>query len=124
MSDITNSESSQFSEKAYVNKKLLLCYQIISAVLFIAYIIELVKVKGNRTAMYVAVFSAILIIPVVLATLVYKKNPEAKSEELLANTENTQQLSSQTIDGTKKINTLLDGAMDEMAKFQGIIDNK
>ena len=36
MSDITNSESSQFSEKAYVNKKLLLCYQIISAVLFIA----------------------------------------------------------------------------------------
>ena len=76
MSDITNSESSQFSEKAYVNKKLLLCYQIISAVLFIAYIIELVK--GNRTAMYVAVFSAILIIPVVLATLVYKKNPEAK----------------------------------------------
>lgn len=46
-------------------------------------------VKGNRTAMYVAVFSAILIIPVVLATLVYKKNPEAKSEELLANTENT-----------------------------------
>ena len=83
MSDITNSESSQFSEKAYVNKKLLLCYQIISAVLFIAYIMELVK--GNRTAMYVA----ILIIPVVLATLVYKKNPEAKSEELLANTENT-----------------------------------
>ena len=78
MSDITNSESSQFSEKAYVNKKLLLCYQIISAVLFIAYIMELVK--GNRTAMYVAV---------VLATLVYKKNPEAKSEELLANTENT-----------------------------------
>lgn len=87
MSYITNSESSQFSEKAYVNKKLLLCYQIISAVLFIAYIMELVK--GNRTAMYVAVFSAILIIPVVLATLVYKKNPEAKSEELLANTENT-----------------------------------
>ena len=43
MSDITNSESSQFSEKAYVNKKLLLCYQIISAVLFIAYIIELVN---------------------------------------------------------------------------------
>ena len=122
MSDITNSESSQFSEKAYVNKKLLLCYQIISAVLFIAYIIELVK--GNRTAMYVAVFSAILIIPVVLATLVYKKNPEAKSEELLVNTENTQQLSSQTIDGTKKINTLLDGAVDEMAKLQGIIDNK
>ena len=122
MSDITNSESSQFSEKAYVNKKLLLCYQIISAVLFIAYIMDLVK--GNRTAMYVAVFSAILIIPVVLATLVYKKNPEAKSEELLANTENTQQLSSQTIYGTKKINSLLDGAMDEMAKLQGIIDNK
>ena len=45
MSDITNSESSQFSEKAYVNKKLLLCYQIISAVLFIAYIMELVKGK-------------------------------------------------------------------------------
>ena len=122
MSDITNSESSQFSEKAYVKKKLLLCYQIISVVLFIAYIMELVK--GNRTAMYVAVFSAILIIPVVLATLVYKKNPEAKSEELLANTENTQQLSSQTIYGTKKINSLLDGAMDEMAKLQGIIDNK
>ena len=48
MSDITNSESSQFSEKAYVNKKLLLCYQIISVVLFIAYIMELVN--GNRTA--------------------------------------------------------------------------
>ena len=45
---MSDSESSQFSEKAYVNKKLLLCYQIISAVLFIAYIMELVK--GNRTA--------------------------------------------------------------------------
>ncbi len=76
MSDISTKKDIEFNERAYMNKKLLLCYRIISVVLFIAYIVEVVK--GNRTALYVAVFSAILIIPVIAASLVYKKNPEAK----------------------------------------------
>lgn len=48
----------------------------------------------------------------------------AFSEELLANTENTQELSNKTINGTKNINNLLEAAMKEMEKLQGIIDSK
>ncbi len=65
-----------FDEKSYINKKLLQCYWIISAVLFVAYIIELVK--GNRTFGYVLVFSVLLIGPAIIATLAYTKNSGCK----------------------------------------------
>lgn len=64
------------NEKQYVNKKLLQCYTSISAVLFVAYIMELIK--GNRTALYVLMFSIILLVPLIIAIVVYKKNPESR----------------------------------------------
>ena len=68
-------ERVEFNEKAYVNKKLLWCYSIISAVLFLAYLLELVK--GNRTFGYVCLFSAILFAPLVVSILLYRKNEES-----------------------------------------------
>lgn len=59
-------------ENEYLNKRFLNCYGIIAGVLFIAYILELVK--GNRTLGYMAVFWAILLIPLVISILIYKKD--------------------------------------------------
>lgn len=66
----------EFKEKVFTNKKLLWCYGVISAVLFFAYLLELVK--GNRTAGYIAVFCAILLIPLAVDILVYRNNPESE----------------------------------------------
>ena len=63
------------SEKAYINKKVIMGYGIVVAVLFAAYIMELVK--GNRTAGYIAIFSALLLIPFVACLIVYKFKPES-----------------------------------------------
>lgn len=65
----------QFNEKEFMNKKMLQCYEIISAVLFIAYIMELVK--GNRTPGYILVFCIILLVPLCASIMLYKKNPES-----------------------------------------------
>lgn len=65
----------ELKEIAYVNKKLLWCYSIISAVLFLAYLLELIK--GNRTLGYVCVFSIILFVPLIASILLYKKNAES-----------------------------------------------
>lgn len=56
-----------FNEKEYMNKKFLTGYSIIISVLFIAYVIELLK--GNRTFGYTAVFTLILLVPLVLVVL-------------------------------------------------------
>ena len=48
----------------------------------------------------------------------------AFSEELLANTENTQELSNKTINGSRNINNLLDDVMKEVSILQMIIDSK
>lgn len=48
----------------------------------------------------------------------------AFSEELLANTENTQELSNKTINGSRNINNLLDDIMKEVSILQMIIDSK
>lgn len=76
MSDLTR-ENNEFNKKAYINQRLLLCYDIISLVLFVAYIMELVK--GNRSVPYIIVFSILLIVPLVLANLAYKRKPECKA---------------------------------------------
>lgn len=73
MGDRKRSEA--FNEKAFANKKLLWCYTIISMVLFVAYLLELVK--GNRTFGYVCVFSAILLTPLAISILLYRKNEES-----------------------------------------------
>ncbi|MGN0142301.1 MAG: methyl-accepting chemotaxis protein [Roseburia sp.] len=61
-----------FNEKEYMNKKFLTGYSIIISVLFVAYVIELLK--GNRTFGYTAVFTLILLVPLVLAVLTYSRN--------------------------------------------------
>ena len=65
-----------FNEKMYMNKKFLTGYGVISAVLFVAYIIELIK--GNRTLGYTSVFVLILLTPLLLAFSFYRKNRESQ----------------------------------------------
>ena len=48
----------------------------------------------------------------------------AFSEELTANTENTRQLSDQTIHGTRRITSLLDEVMTEIQGLQALINTK
>lgn len=62
----------RLQENEYMNKRFLNCYGIIVGVLFVAYVLELVK--GNRTLGYMAVFCAILFIPLIISILIYKKN--------------------------------------------------
>lgn len=66
----------ELNEKRLMNKMFFACYSVISFVLFAAYIMELVK--GNRTPGYIAVFSAILIIPLLVSFLAYRKNSESR----------------------------------------------
>ena len=49
------------NEQEFMNERMLIGYGITVAVLFAAYLVELLK--GNRTPGYVAVFSAFLLIP-------------------------------------------------------------
>lgn len=65
-----------FNEMALMNKKALLCYEIVSVVLLLAYLVELVK--GNRTAGYTVVFSALLIIPLILTIIYYRAQNDGK----------------------------------------------
>lgn len=60
-----------FDEKGYMNRRFLNCYGIVAGVLFVAYIVELVK--GNRTLGYTAVFWAFLFIPLVAAIMIYRR---------------------------------------------------
>lgn len=64
-----------FNEKAFMNKKLLECYGSICTVLFVAYLLELVK--GNRTLGYTLVFSCILLIPFATSIFLYRSNKES-----------------------------------------------
>lgn len=65
----------EFKEKSFRNGKLLGCYGAISLVLFLAYIVELVK--GNRTLGYTVVFSVILLLPLALSIFLYRNNKES-----------------------------------------------
>lgn len=64
----------QFSEKAHMNRRFLDGYSIIAAVLVAAYVMELVK--GNRTPGYILVFCLILLTPLIVCILLFKKNRE------------------------------------------------
>lgn len=67
-------EKGKLTEKGYLNKKLLLCYGVLSAVLFLAYLIE--YIKGNRTLGYTALFCLILLIPLVTTIGLYRRDRE------------------------------------------------
>lgn len=61
-----------FDEKRFLNKKLIICYSIISAVLFLAYMLELIK--GNRTPGYILIFCAVLLIPLAITIFIYRRD--------------------------------------------------
>lgn len=71
--DKFNENETEFDGVTLMNKKALLCYGIIAAVLFLAYIMELIK--GNRTGLYVFVFLLILLIPFGLTCLYSRLHP-------------------------------------------------
>lgn len=64
-----------FSEKKYVNKTALKGHTIIDSILFLAYLLEVMK--GSRTIGYFAVFSVLTVAPVVVEWLIYARNPES-----------------------------------------------
>lgn len=64
------------TEAQYINKWAIVCHGIIDAILFIAYLIEVMK--GSRTIPYFLVFAALAIVPVVAEVLLYRKNPSSE----------------------------------------------
>lgn len=68
-------EKKRFNEKRKVNQTSMICYAVLVFILFAAYMLELVK--GNRTVGYIMIFDIILLVPLVLALLTYKKNNES-----------------------------------------------
>lgn len=77
-----NPEQKTFVETEFMNKRMILGYGITVLVLFLAYLMELVK--GNRTPGYVAVFWAVLLIPFILTCLIYRKDKGSKILRIVA----------------------------------------
>ena len=63
------------SEKQYVNKAAITCHIVICVILFVAYLIEVIK--GSRTIGYFAVFAALDVIPGVLEIVEYQRDKES-----------------------------------------------
>lgn len=61
----------QSLEQEFMNGRMLLGYGITVAVLFLAYLVELVK--KNRTPTYVGIFSILLLVPLFLALFLYRR---------------------------------------------------
>lgn len=64
-----------FSEKKYVNKTALKGHTIIDSILFLAYLLEVMK--GSRTIGYFTVFAVLTVVPVAVEWLIYARNPES-----------------------------------------------
>lgn len=64
-----------FSEKKYVNKTAIKGHTIIDSILFLAYLLEVMK--GSRTIGYFAVFAVLTVVPVVVEWIIYARNPES-----------------------------------------------
>ncbi|MDE7271803.1 MAG: hypothetical protein K2N95_01910 [Lachnospiraceae bacterium] len=64
-----------FSERKYVNNTALKGHTIIDSILFLAYLLEVLK--GSRTIGYFAVFALLTVVPVVAEWLIYVRNPES-----------------------------------------------
>lgn len=59
-------------ENRTINKGILQGWTIVGTILFLAYVLEVVK--GNRTIGYFTVFALLLVVPLVIAWTVYRKN--------------------------------------------------
>lgn len=64
-----------FSEKSYVNRTAILGHSLISAVLIIAYMLEMFK--GSRTPAYFAVFAVLCATPIAIEFFVFSKDKES-----------------------------------------------
>lgn len=64
-----------FSEKKYVNNTAIKGHTIIDSILFVAYLLEVLK--GSRTLGYFAVFALLTVAPVVAEWVIYAKDPES-----------------------------------------------
>ena len=64
------------SEIERINKMVFGCYITIAIILFVAYLIEVIK--GTRTIGYFGVFAVLLVVPVILAAIVKAKDAESK----------------------------------------------
>lgn len=60
-------------ENRTINRGIMQGWTIISVILFLAYVVEVVK--GNRTAGYFAVFAVLLVAPLAVAWTIYHKKP-------------------------------------------------
>lgn len=65
------------NEMAMFNRKALLCYEVISSVLGIAYLAEVFK--GTRSITYILIFYAILFIPMAITVITYRKNNSSEA---------------------------------------------
>lgn len=74
--DRTEVKEGTFSKTALMNKRAILCYVIVCAVLFFAYMLELVK--GNRTVGYIIIFMVILLAPLIFSIIYYRANRSGK----------------------------------------------
>lgn len=66
----------KLSEKAYINRTVVMCHTILDVVLALAYLLELFK--GARSVGYICIFTALCLVPVLVEWLLYKKDPESK----------------------------------------------
>lgn len=71
----------QHEYQSMINKNTIRCWSIIAIVLFISYIFEIMK--GSRTIEYVACFSVAMIVPLMLACWVYKKNTSSQYVKII-----------------------------------------
>lgn len=71
-----------FEELEFMNGRMLIGYGMTVAVLLAAYLVELLK--GNRTPGYVAVFSALLLAPLLLSFLIYRKEKGSMALRIVA----------------------------------------
>ena len=70
------------NEQEFMNGRMLIGYGITVAVLFAAYLVELLK--GNRTSGYVAVFSAFLLIPFLFTFFIYRREKGSRAIRVTA----------------------------------------
>ena len=66
----------QLKEKEFMNGRFMLGYGITAGVLFVAYLVELVK--GNRSPGYIILFDAILCIPFLISWILYKRQKDSE----------------------------------------------
>ena len=69
-------KNNNFNESKIINKQVLIGFLVISITLLLGYTIE--TIKGSRTITYLLTFSLLLLFPIIVVCILYKKNPTNK----------------------------------------------